>query len=217
MVNHKTKYKTWEWYTWVESVSTLLWDSSHVVKCQISLINVQSTIHIQLVSLSAGEKISVKDALVDPRSFGHKWEHWDGPQDGGLEQPPGPNQQIINDKKIKSECFSHSQNLILFLSVITSPITGCLMNIFVRYFLHMPKVFQPSCQNEVFADNVSANHRCIQICMCHMLHTVHFLRMCHHVHITCLLPECHVRRLRGQWRSCRRWADCSLNVRFSIS
>lgn len=53
------------------------------------------------------------------------------------------------------------------------------MNIFVRYFHHMPKVFQPSCQNEVLADNVSANHSCIQICMCHMLRTVHFLKMCH--------------------------------------
>lgn len=71
------------------------------MKCQISLISVQSTIHIQLVSLSAGEKISVKDALVDPRPFGHKWEHRDGPQDSGLEQLPGPNQQIINDKKIE--------------------------------------------------------------------------------------------------------------------
>ena len=130
MANHKTKYKTCEWYTWVESVSTLSWNSSHVVKCQISLIGVQSTIHIQLVSLSAGEKSSVKDDLVDPRPFGHKWEHWDGPQGGGLEQLPGQNQQIINDKRVNVSVALRTL-FQMCLSVITSPITGRLMNIFV--------------------------------------------------------------------------------------
>ena len=77
---------------------------------------------------------------------------------------------------------------------------------FTSWFQTFILLLRPLDQDIMLTVNVSANHRYIQVCTCHRLHTtLTFVQnVQYQVHITCLLPEFYVTR----WRVGVKWGWC---------
>ena len=94
-----------------------------------------------------------------------------------------------------------------WLTVTLSWLTGT-NKAFVSGFSSNITLFQPSCQNEMLAVNVSANHKCILVCGCTTLTSLQ--NMSHRVHIAMFMTslryqavELQTRRLPSKWPQSR--------------